>query len=68
MLSKLLISPTPIINYYGYVLYFILLVLYWYGVNGTFFDVLHTPTITAKQLKLRDPSGGLASMSKLISF
>jgi hypothetical protein len=30
-----------------------------------FFDVLHAPMITAKQLKLRDSSGGLAPMPKL---
>jgi len=28
-------------------------------VNGTYFDVLHIATIIVKQLKLRNPSGGL---------
>lgn len=27
---------------------------FWYGVNDTFYDVVHTLTITTKQLKLRD--------------
>jgi hypothetical protein len=31
-----------------------------------FFDVLHTPKNTAKQLKLRDPSESLISMPKLV--
>jgi hypothetical protein len=37
-----------------------------YNVNYTFFDVIHAPTITSKQLKLRDPSEGLTPMPKLV--
>jgi hypothetical protein len=36
-------------------------------VTFTFFDVLHAPTINAKQLKLRDLSGVLVPMLKLAS-
>lgn len=31
-----------------------------------FFDVIHAPMITAKQLKFRDPSEGLTPMPKLV--
>jgi hypothetical protein len=37
---------------------------FWYGMNDTFFDVLHASTITAKQLKLRDSASCLTLMPK----
>jgi hypothetical protein len=42
---------------------------YWYsfryGVNCTFFDIIHASQEYCKKLKLRDPSGGLVPMPKL---
>jgi hypothetical protein len=38
-----------------------------YGVNCTFFNVLHVPKNTTKQLKLKDPSRELTPMRKLDS-